>query len=290
MTKLRTRSKREYEVATPEAKNFFGFVDELERSGYKINQIGGFRQSAMWHGKGMAIDINPDQNPMLENKNGRIINRITGQESSGLKNPKYPFGYGKDNFGSIDVSGMAKKHNLGWGGNWRSSTDSMHFSAGPNEKTEPTPQAVAARGGGGAGTGEQQVASSAPSATPVQKPTPTSSGSSGGPSAPLGATPADKKTPPAASPMPVAADNTKGSELNRESTSSEVASITPPERASMSSLKMGGGQQKESDIPKNPKIADANRAGNVEPEDAEQRYKSLFGMESRVPTGSSARV
>jgi hypothetical protein len=288
MTTLKTKRGKSYQVASQDAKKFHGFVDELERSGYQINQIGGYRQSAMWHGKGMAIDINPDQNPMLENKNGRIINRITGQEASELKNPRYPFGYGKDNFGSIDVSNMAKKHGLGWGGNWKSSTDTMHFSSGPNEMTEPTPQAIAARGGGG---GEQQqtaAASPAPAATPVSKPEVASASSSGGPSAPLGASPADKK-PPAAS-MQVASIPTKGAELNSESTSSEVGSITPPARASMNSIGAGGGQQKESDVPPNPKITNANKAGNVEPDDAAQRYESLFGMKPKVPTGSGARV
>jgi hypothetical protein len=235
---------------------------------------------------------------MLEKKNGKIINRITGRESSGLQNPKYPFGYGTDNFGSIDVSTMAKKHGLGWGGNWKSSTDTMHFSTGPNEMTEPTPQAMAARGGGGGSEkGEEtKTASAGAQATPVSKP-PVTSGQSQGPdesSTDKNADPKEtKKTTPPAPPPPataVAGSVTKGAQLNRESTSSEVASVAIPARASMNNIMKGSGQQKESDIPVNPKITDANRAGNVEPEDAAQRYESLFGMKPKVPTGSTTRA
>lgn len=299
LTTLKTRRGKNYQVATSEAKKFYGLVDDLEKSGYQINQIGGYRQSAMWHGKGMAIDINPDQNPMLEKKNGRIINRITGQESSGLKNPKYPFGYGKDNFGSIDVSAMAKKHGLGWGGNWKSSTDTMHFSAGPNEMTEPSAEAVAARGGSGGEKAETQVASASggAQATPVSKPSATSSQAAGPPEASSDSAPPKDEKKPAAAPAPppasaVASLNTKGAQLNKESTSSEMASITPPSRASMSQINnVGGGQGGEQggSIP-NPKLANSSNAGNVEPEDAAQRYKSLFGIDPKVPTGQSSRV
>lgn len=141
-------------------------------------------------------------------------------------------------------------------------------------------------GEGAAGGGAAQAVASAPSASPKT-----------GPSAPLGASPAmltqspkpeEKKT--ASSAAPVASSPTKGAELNKESTTSEVASVTPPARASMNSIKAGGGEQKESDIPPNPKITDSNKAGNVEPDDAAQRYESLFGMKPRVPTGSTAKV
>jgi hypothetical protein len=141
-------------------------------------------------------------------------------------------------------------------------------------------------GEGAPGGGAAKASASAPSASPKT-----------GPSAPLGASPAmpapspkpeEKKTASAAA--PVASPPTKGAELNKESTSSEVASVTPPARASMSNIKAGGGEQKESDIPTNPKITDSNKAGSVEPDDAAQRYESLFGMKPRVPTGSTAKV
>jgi hypothetical protein len=157
MTRLKTKDGYPYEVNSKFAANFKGFVDELEASGYKIKRggIGGYSPRPGWHGKGMAIDINPDDNPMLINSGGRIINKITGRESSDLRNSKYPFGYGKDNFGSLDVGAMARKWGLGWGGNWKSSSDTMHFSAGGNEGgtgvvPEGSPQVAV---GGGAAPG-----------------------------------------------------------------------------------------------------------------------------------------
>mgnify|MGYP003345814191 FL=1 len=125
-------SHKSYQVAASAAPNFKAFVDALESGGYKINAIGGFRPSAMWHGSGNAIDINPDQNPMLINQGGRIVNKLTGKDASHLRNSKYPFGYGQDNL-PPGIGEMAAKFGLGWGGNWRSSVDTMHFSAGPNE-------------------------------------------------------------------------------------------------------------------------------------------------------------
>ena len=125
-------SHKSYQVSASAAPNFKGFVDALESGGYKINAIGGFRPSAMWHGSGNAIDINPDQNPMLINQGGRIVNKLTGKDASHLQNAKYPFGYGQDNL-PPGIGEMAAKFGLGWGGNWRSSVDTMHFSAGPNE-------------------------------------------------------------------------------------------------------------------------------------------------------------
>jgi hypothetical protein len=140
ITTIRTPiSKREFEVATPYAKNFLGFVTDLENSGYKIKEIGGLRRGdSRWHGKGMAIDINPTDNPMVENKGG-IIQRWDQpgkQVGSEYQNSKYGFGFGKDNFGSLNVSAMAQKWGLGWGGDWKSKSDTMHFSAGPNEGGE----------------------------------------------------------------------------------------------------------------------------------------------------------
>ena len=164
MTRLSTPvSKKGYDVATQYAPNFKGLVDELESSGYKIKDIGGQsnRGGTSWHNSGMAIDINPNDNPMLvRGKDGRIVNKITGQESSNLQNPKYPFGYGKDNFGSIDAGAVAKKWGLGWGGNWKSSVDTMHFSAGANEG-----------GGGQIQAGTPTAAAAPPAAAPPGTPT-----------------------------------------------------------------------------------------------------------------------
>jgi hypothetical protein len=117
MTQLRTPSGKTYTVASQYAKNFEGFVNELEGSGYRITSIGGYanRSTASggfsWHSKGMAIDINPSQNP----------HTFPGSQN-----------YGKTDMPS-NVSAMAAKYGLGWGGNWKSSKDTMHFSMGGNE-------------------------------------------------------------------------------------------------------------------------------------------------------------
>jgi hypothetical protein len=118
MTKLRTPGGREFTVATEYAQNFLGFVTELEASGYQINSIGGYanRTTAAggfsWHARGMAIDINPSRNPHTF--------------------PNMP-NYGQTDM-PMNVGEMAAKYGLGWGGNWSSSKDTMHFSAGPPER------------------------------------------------------------------------------------------------------------------------------------------------------------
>ena len=103
-------SKREYVVAAQYANNFKGFVDELENSGYKIRSIGGYANRNIagtgqksFHSLGVAIDINPDTNPHLFD--GRTVTDMPS-----------------------NVSAMAAKYGLGWGGNWRTSKDTMHFS------------------------------------------------------------------------------------------------------------------------------------------------------------------
>ena len=121
LTSLKTRSGITYKVASILAKQFSGFVSELEATGYKIKDIGGWRnagtgggsgppdpdydQNRYAHPYGAAIDINPAQNPYSPNG----------------KNFKTDF--------PSNISAMAAKYGLGWGGNWRNSKDTMHFSA-----------------------------------------------------------------------------------------------------------------------------------------------------------------
>jgi len=98
---------------------FQGFINELEATGYKISRISAYRPGATVkdrHGKDTgrpsahsipaAIDINPATNP-------------------------YTFP-GDKNYGQTDmpsnISAIAKKWGLGWGGNWKNSKDTMHFS------------------------------------------------------------------------------------------------------------------------------------------------------------------
>jgi hypothetical protein len=90
------------------APNFQGLVQDLEARGYTINSLGGYvnrnvagTNKLSNHAFGNAIDINPAQNPHL--KDGRLVTDIP------------------------DASALAEKWGLGWGGNWRSSKDAMHF-------------------------------------------------------------------------------------------------------------------------------------------------------------------
>ena len=115
MVKLVTPGGREYTVAAEYAANFKGFVDELENSGYKINSIGGYANrniagtgTKSYHSLGVAIDINPSTNPHLFD--GRLVTDMPS-----------------------NVGAMAAKYGLGWGGNWRSSKDAMHFSMASGE-------------------------------------------------------------------------------------------------------------------------------------------------------------
>lgn len=92
---------------------FQGFVNDLEATGYQIKDIGGFADRAnvnnpsqkSKHAYGMAIDINPGANP-----NGST--RTDLPPSTGA---------------------LAEKWGIGWGMNWRSTKDPMHFSTAPNE-------------------------------------------------------------------------------------------------------------------------------------------------------------
>lgn len=117
---IRTPGGRTTTVAKLYADNFQGLVDELEGDlGYEIRSIGGLvkrnsRGSSRpsWHAAGLAIDINPAQNPFGQQY-------ITDMPANGT--------------GSLMVA-LAAKYGLGWGGNWNSVKDAMHFSAARNEQ------------------------------------------------------------------------------------------------------------------------------------------------------------
>lgn len=89
---------------------FQGFLRALTRRGYRIHSLGGqntrkIAGSSRWslHAYGLAIDINPKQNPFT---NGRKVTNL-------------PRGVGK----------LAARYGLVWGGNWKGGTkDTMHFS------------------------------------------------------------------------------------------------------------------------------------------------------------------
>jgi uncharacterized protein YcbK (DUF882 family) len=115
MVTVTTPGGKSFDVAREYAANFQGFVTELENSGYKIKSIGGYANrniagtgTKSYHSLGVAIDINPAQNPHLFD--GRLVTDMPS-----------------------NVGAMAAKYGLGWGGNWRSSKDAMHFSMAAGE-------------------------------------------------------------------------------------------------------------------------------------------------------------
>ena len=117
-------------VAREAAGQFKGFLDELEASGYRINSSGGYasRQNVnnpkykSKHALGYAIDINPSKNPNI-----RGVSR-----EARAKNPtKYT------DMPIETVQRLAKKWSIGWGYNWKTISDAMHFSVAPNEGGKP---------------------------------------------------------------------------------------------------------------------------------------------------------
>ena len=115
MTTLHTSKGSAYQVNATLAPNFDGFVKALEATGYDIKSIGGYADRNIagssqksYHALGAAIDINPGANPHL--KDGTIQTDMPP-----------------------DIGALAASFGLGWGGNWRSSKDTMHFSAAASE-------------------------------------------------------------------------------------------------------------------------------------------------------------
>lgn len=92
------------------ADEFKSFLRALKKTGYDINSIGGYANrniagtsTKSLHSYGLAIDINPSDNPV----------------TYGRRQTDLPRGIGR----------LAKKYGIAWGGNWRGSKkDTMHFS------------------------------------------------------------------------------------------------------------------------------------------------------------------
>lgn len=93
---------------------FQSLVNYLDNSGYKIKTLGGYNKRFIRgkpgipsiHSYGAALDVNPGENPMKEN----LVTDL-------------PKGIGQ----------VAKKLGLGWGGDWNSIKDPMHFSVDKGE-------------------------------------------------------------------------------------------------------------------------------------------------------------
>jgi hypothetical protein len=98
------------DVNSQYAGNFQGFVNELKASGYQINSLGGYNyrniagtDTLSNHAFGKAIDINPATNPDT-GRGGALVTDMPP-----------------------NVSEMASKYGLNWGGDWNSKKDAMHF-------------------------------------------------------------------------------------------------------------------------------------------------------------------
>lgn len=107
LTTITTASGKKVTVHKDAAPSFKGFLDELEGTGYNIKSLGGFNMrnkagggGLSQHAYGNAIDINPSANP---------FSKIFQTDM-----PK-------------NVSDMAAKWGLSWGGDWKSIKDTMHF-------------------------------------------------------------------------------------------------------------------------------------------------------------------
>jgi len=114
LVEVRTSTGKTAKVNAAFAANFQGFINDMEATGYKINSLGGYANRAnvnnpsvkSYHAFGAAIDINPASNP----------NRST-------KTDLPP-----------QTGAIAAAHGLGWGMNWRSVKDPMHFSIAKAEQ------------------------------------------------------------------------------------------------------------------------------------------------------------
>lgn len=237
LTSIRTKSGKSVQVATAVANKFQGFLNDLEDTGYRIREIGGYANrpnvnnpSVMsTHASGLAIDINPAQNP----------NRSTTTDMP------------------PETAQIAAKWGLGWGMNWRSVKDPMHFSAAPNEgASAPQPAVATAVASGG-------ISSGGADATHVH---------AGGQQR-TAATPAPMM--PIASPVP--STPSSGATMARASTADEAStrpssvSVTAPQNSPTAPISNAAQQPSSTSI-------DPNNPGEVEPPDAAQRYARLFSM------------
>jgi hypothetical protein len=123
-----TTSKRglSTQVAAVFAADYQGFIDELEATGYEITKLGGYSKrrtvsGTSWsvHASGGAIDINWPDNVM-------------GGRPNGFFKPRPPNAPITD-MPVEEVRRLCAKYGLGWGGDWRSLDDAMHFSKATNE-------------------------------------------------------------------------------------------------------------------------------------------------------------
>lgn len=114
LTSVRSKTGKSTQVNAEYAPKFQALIDYLDSIGYEIKSLGGFVDRDVRgkpgvksvHAHGAAIDINPSENPM----GGQLITDM----------PE-------------NISAIAKGLGLGWGGNWASIKDAMHFSVAKHE-------------------------------------------------------------------------------------------------------------------------------------------------------------
>ena len=121
LASVTTKNGLSTQVAAVFQRNFQGFIDELESTGYTIRNIGGYvRRQAVgsnrwsYHASGAAIDIN-------------VPNPVINGSPNGYFSPRPPDAPITDM--PANTAQIAAKHGLGWGGAWKSIDDAMHFSA-----------------------------------------------------------------------------------------------------------------------------------------------------------------
>lgn len=111
---IKSKSGKSAQVAKQYSGAFQSLIDYLDNAGYEIRSLGGYNDRNVagtdkksYHAYGAAIDINPSTNPMTF---GDLVTDM----------PK-------------DIGSIASSLGLGWGGNWKSKKDAMHFSAASSE-------------------------------------------------------------------------------------------------------------------------------------------------------------
>lgn len=114
------------QVAEAFKETFQGFIDDLEASGYEIKSLGGYAyrrttSGSRWsyHASGAAIDINPPS-------------PVQNTYPNGYYSPRPPNAPMTD-MPVATVRKLCAKWGLGWGGDWNSIDDAMHFSVARSE-------------------------------------------------------------------------------------------------------------------------------------------------------------
>lgn len=218
LTYVTSSNGKKAEVAVPLAKRFQGFIKELESTGYKINELGGFRPDGppagnkdgkgpqYAHPYGAAIDINWTKNPAFVGKRFGDFPRNSGE--------------------------IAAKYGLGWGSKF---DDAMHFSAMKREYGAGiSGQEITGKSLGGSKEGadykpgSSSSGSTASTSAPTEEPETIESlfakleSAVSGLNTSLGRTPAAKPTTPSAKPSvpsikPTPSASSSGSQMSRSS-------------------------------------------------------------------------